>query len=85
MSKDLFPKRHGMMTVGALKEILKTVPDDTVIVTSGSDHSYEPVGQFQASMVTAEYVKKSHYFGEYWDDDSMSPGAVKIEVIVIGQ
>jgi len=74
---------RGYLTVGELKKLLKDVSDDMIVVQSGSDHSYYALGPEDVGVCEAEYLKKEDYFGEYYDDESMISGAVKIEVFVV--
>ena len=72
-----------MITIGQLKKMFveENIPDDTVIVTSGSDHSYQHV---QASIEEAELDLKSRLMWEYYDKDSKNKKSNKvISVLVI--
>ena len=81
--KSTYPKFNGMMTVAHLKKLLEKIPEDTVLVTHGSDHSYDPLSVRAATLVEAEYVKSAHYFGEYYGD-LHDPESEVIKVVVIG-
>jgi hypothetical protein len=66
--------------VGKLKELIKDLPDDTVILVPGSDHSYH---QPNCHIAPAELCDGDYY--EYWNDECMTKGAKKIDkTLVIG-
>lgn len=67
------------MNVKKLKKLLEKLPDDTIVVTSSSDHSYRHVG---ADYTDAEQQNNGD-FSEYHGDKHMFPGSKKIKVLVI--
>lgn len=78
--------RSGMKA-SELKHLLADVPDDTEIVSSGSDHSYRKVSG--AKLVKAEVTGNKSWGGrpflEYWDDANKSNAkAPVIDVFWIG-
>ena len=70
-----------MTNAGKLKEMLKSVPDETLIVTTGSDHSYVCA---EASEEQAELDPKTRGMWEYWDEENKNKKSNKvINVFVI--
>lgn len=72
--------RFEINTVGKLKELIKDLPDDTVILTEGSDHSYY---RPNIHVGPAEFWKGDYF--EYYDEGNMFEGGKKIEkTLIIG-
>lgn len=74
-----------MKTVGELKDFIRNLPDDLLIVTSGSDHSYN-LGVV-ANEEKAEFDPKTRTMPnmwEYWDEGNKNKKSNKvIDVLVI--
>lgn len=69
------------MNVKQLREELAALPDDSLVVTSGFDHSFQNVFHCRPDM--AELMPDGH-MAEYWDDENLSyPESKKIKVVVI--
>ena len=67
------------MNVKQLKSIIEDLPDDMIVVTPGSDHTYNEAG---AVPDTAQYHRG--LYSEYHDDYGIDePGATLQEVLVI--
>lgn len=49
------------MTAGVLKKILENVPDETVVLVPGSDHSYRTIFDKEVVYSSAELVDKFDY------------------------
>lgn len=63
---------RNYMTVGELKQLIEKLPEDTIVVRSGSDHSYDPVPKRDIELVEAEYLPKKEYFWEYYNEENRS-------------
>ena len=71
-----------MKTVGELKDFIKNMPDDRIIVTPGFDHSYH-LG-VEASKEEAELDPKTKNMWEYWDEENKNKKSNKlIDVLLI--
>ena len=73
-----------MTNAGQLKNLLINIPDETPVVTPGSDHSYYHI---DASVEQAEIDPKTRTMPnmwEYFDDDNKNKKSNKvIDVLVI--
>lgn len=61
----------GVMTVGELKQLFESVPDDHFVLVPARDHSYR-----EASIgvnVTFEYSSKYRHMSEHHDDSKPDP------------
>jgi hypothetical protein len=65
-----------MITVGQLKKNLDGVPDDVIVVTTGSDHSYNKVQS--ASQEPAEIDPRTKEMWEYWDEGNKNKKSNKV-------
>jgi len=63
------------MKVSDLIEILKTFPEDTIVVTDGYEDGYEPLKKVKLIKVT-EMEEKQWYYGKY--DWSNSSNAIEV-------
>lgn len=66
------------MKVKHLKKLIENIPDDTEILVSGYDHSYN-----EAECLYIFVEKSGKYFYEYYDDANMKPNGVKEKHLVI--
>lgn len=67
-------------TVGHLKEMIKDLPDNMLVMCDGSDHSYY-LGS--PEIVKASYDHKQCIYSEHWDDIPLEENEVVIEVLSI--
>lgn len=72
------------MTVGELKSIIENekLPDSAPVLVPASDHSYRVIqyAEFEATRATAG---RQNFYCEYYDDETLEPGEVKIEALVL--
>lgn len=68
------------MTAGTLKKILSRIPDETLVVTGGRDHTYR---RTYAALAQAAFNQENDLFSEYHGKKHMSKGDVKISVVLI--
>ena len=69
------------MTVGQLRKALEGVADEVVVLTPGSDHSYNIV--YQADDTTAAYDEESRSYFEWWSEEDADPGERPVRALVI--
>jgi hypothetical protein len=72
---------RNSLTVGQLKKLLADVPDNLVVLTPSSDHSYTTVRKNGVAVTTVE-VTPDGYF-EYFDDENMFVNGSATEALVI--
>ena len=66
------------MNVGQLRKLIESLPDDTELVVSGPDHSYE---RAKARVAFAGYVKGDFY--EWHGPEHASLGEKEVTVLVV--
>lgn len=75
-------ERHMRITVGTLKEKLADLPDDTVVVLNGSDHSYIPA--WAAKLVHAEEHSGGEY-SEFYGQEHLRKDSKVSSVFLVGE
>jgi hypothetical protein len=66
------------MTLGELRDLIKDLPDDVLVVVPYFDHSFK-----EAHAVSETVVQGSGYLSEFWDDQYLQKEEVKIKALVI--
>lgn len=75
------------MTVGQLKRILAAAPDDAIILTTGSDHSYSEVSAQLVDVATPETPtrrRSKDYFEWYGNQADFDLPVKVVKAIVFG-
>ena len=67
-------------TVRQLRELIKDLPGDMVILTSGSDHSYNKADVY---LVDAAFRAESRWWSEYFGDESLDSGEEKMQGLLV--
>lgn len=69
-----------LITVKMLKDMLKGVPDDLVVVVPGSDHAYVEI---EGAHTVSAGVTKTGMYSEWYGPKYASPGEEETEVFLI--
>lgn len=75
------------MTVNQLRKLIANLPGEMLVVTPGSDHSYDMGGARVDKAEILRNSKRGHVIamGEYYDERNRASGTSTIEqVLVVG-
>lgn len=71
------------MTVAEAIKFLSQFPSETKLVTSGSDHSYDPI-RFSDAVAEVQYKNNQvQYIWEYYDQHNMTDEKNKVERVIV--
>ena len=68
------------MSVKELKEIIAGLPDETPVVSPGSDHSYRPAS---AEATTALMERRNQWTEDYGEDTTPEKYGKRMKVVVV--
>lgn len=72
--------RGRRITVGELRDLIKGMDDETVVLVPGDDHSYR---RADASVGTAGYSKKFQMYFEWYGEENAGETEVPVPALII--
>lgn len=79
------------MNIKQLRDLIKDLPDDMLVVTSGGDHEYRAyteayvvsAGQAAPKRMRRLPTAEEHYYSEWYGQENAGEDEVEVKVLVI--